>query len=490
MRNFFLFFSLTIIFSVKDCYTEIYNVKNFGRAVSEARVIKKEKDTQAMMLGKNKTSKGLQALRASDLSKVIKKARKKMYEKNKEESVLNNTEIFVVARVADDVITNVDIINAIRFVFFASQQPFDKKFARMMVKPVLNSLIDDKIRQSIARSQDMNIDDEVNEKIEKIAKNNNLTREELDDAFKKNGIDMTIFKNNISAKMIFSSFYQSVKQSITLDATTIKNYKDKYLKDAKHERYKLSEIFFKVKNLQEKQLVKENAEAIFDLLEQGFDFSALVDSVSQAEALNRATENEWIISENMDSAVRIAVKNLKPGQHSAVIEVPGGYKIVKVIDKAMPNKEGTSKTKFRVIVAEVPTPTPTTEEEAISLQMRVNTISEANSVEQFRRTCEVYEFKHMETTIVEPDFIQTELINRHKATGCSGIVRISKEQPMVALFIISEEIPDATAPDDNIISDVVVNRKTAQEFAKIMKRQRAMNYETIYKNSLENVVID
>ncbi len=480
--------SIAVLFCFENVCARGYNIKNIGRAVSEAHVINKEKDTQAMLFGKNKTSNGLKALRANDLAKAIKNARKEIQKENNEEQILNNTEVFVVARVADGIITNIDILNTIRFVFFSSRRPFEKKYAKMMVKPVLESLVEDRIRQSIARSQNMDVNTEAQKKIEEIAKNNKLTIKELEDTFKKIGINITIFKNNIASKFVFNAFYQSVRQSITVDPNVVKSEMDKYKENLKHERYKFSEIFFTVKNLTEKQSVKEKADAIVDLLDQGFDFSALVDSVSQANTISRTSENEWVISENIDSDTRVAIRDLKPGQHSKAIEVSGGYKIIKLIDKAMPNKEGLNKAKIRAIVAEVPTPTPKTEDEAISLQMSINTIVEANSVEQFKRTCEVYGFKHMETLITDPNPIQMELINRNKSTGQSGIIRLAEDQPLIALFVISEEVPDAVVPDYKTISDIILNRKTAQEFAKIMKRQRIVNYETVYKDKLNKII--
>lgn len=476
--------------------TTIYNTKGTGHVIPEWYVFKSHKNELAKMLGKDKSSKGLQVLRANDISKAVKKARAKIKQDNINKGInsnieeLQNTEYFVVARVADDVITNVDIINAIQFVFFSSGKKFERKYARLMIKPVLDALIEDKIRQRLARLNNINVSEETSKKIREIAQNNKLTVEELGYEFKKAGINMVIFKRNIASKIVFSGFFQSMLSSFIASPQAVAVERQKYKDVIKTQRYKLSEIFFRADSLGEQQVVRKKAESVIDLLNRGFSFRALAESISQVETNNKLTESEWINADSLDRQVYNSIKNLSPGEHTDIIQVRGGYKIIQIIDKADPNKEGISNAKYKVIVAEVPTPTPNTEEEAMSLELSINTISEADSVEVFKRACKVYGFKMMETTITEPDAIQRELILRNKSSGKSGIIRVSENEPLVALFVVSEEVPNASLPDDKFFSDMIINRKAVQEFVKMMKRQRLMTYVKVYTDKLDKVIRD
>ena len=475
--------------------SHVYTAKTFGHVVPEWYVFKNYKDKMATMLGKKGAFKGLQALRANDFANAVKKAKVKL-KQDKEQKIKSlptnklNNEYFVVARVADEVITNVDITNAIRFVFFSSGKKFDKKYARMMVRPILDALIEDKIRQRLARLNGVNIGEEVNKKIEEIAKNNKLTVEELGSEFTKAGIDMIIFKRNIASKLVFSGFFQSMANLATATTSAIEDEKRKYKKMIKGTRYKISEIFFKADSIGDLQVAKDRAAAVVDLLNDGFNFSALADSISQRDTGTKTSEPEWIQAENLEPSIYNAIRTLNAGTHSGIIQVRGGYEIVQVIDKAEPNKEGISKSKYRVVAAEIPTPTPRTEEEATSFEMSINTIAEADSVDVFKRACEVYGFKMIETTVTNPDAVQRELITRNKSTGKSGIIRVSENEPLVALFVVSEEIPDAILPNDKFFSDMIINRKATQEFVKIMKRHRLMNYVEIYTKKLDQVICD
>ncbi len=490
-------YSLSIFALLCDSVnSNIYNAKTFGHVVPEWYVFKNHKDKVAKMLGKDdKSSKGIQALQANDFANAVKKEKVKLKKEKKQKNENHpsdsiNNEYFVVARVADEVITNVDIINAIRFVFFSSGKKFDKRYARMMVKPILDALIEDKIRQRLARLNNVDISGEVNKKIEEIAKNNKLTVEELENEFTKAGINMVIFKQNIASKIVFSGFFQSMISLATAPARAIDDEKEKYKKMIKGTRYKISEIFFRTASLRDQQIVKGKAESVVELLNEGFSFSALADSISQRDTGSKTSDPEWVQAENLEPSIYNVISNLSPGKHSGVIQVRGGYEIVQVIDKAEPNKEGISKSKYRVVVAEIPTPTPKTEEEATSLEMSINTIAEADSVEVFKRACDVYGFKMIETTVTDPDAVQRELISRNKSSGKSGIIRVSENEPLVALFVVSEEIPDAILPNDKFFSDMIINRKATQEFVKIMKRHRLMNYVEIYTKKLAQVICD
>lgn len=474
-----------ILIKAVDTSAGRYNPKDFGRSVSEIYVIKNHKDELAILMGKDKISRGILALQANDLANAIKLERKN---KNKVPEKINNTESFVITRVANDVITNVDVINAIRFIFFSSGKPYDEKYARMMIKPVLDSLIDDKVRQRLATLNKMNVSSEVTKKIESIAQDNKMTVSELETAFRKAGIDMVIFKQNIASKLVFSAFYQSVEQMVNTSPSIIKDEKKQYENDIKYERYKLSEIFFRSDSIEQQKSVREKAEAVMKLLNDGFNFDSLVDSISQTDVANKISEKEWIRVDKLDKSILSAVEKLVPGEHSGIIQVHGGYKIVKVVDKANPNKEGTSKAKYKVVVATIPMPEIKTQDEAISFQMSLATLAEADSVEKFKRACKVYEFTSMDVELSNPTPLQMELIKRNKSSGRTGIIRIAENQPFVALFVVSEYVPSATIPDDKALTNIFINRKSAQAFSKLMKRQRTMNYETVYKGNLEEIV--
>lgn len=462
------------------------DASKIGKAIPEQLF----RGTKSGIVASSAASKGLLALRIKSLNDALQKERqKKINKSNKQVDKISNKKYFVIAKVGDDIITNIDILNTIKFICFASSQHYDKSCAKLIINSVLDSLIDNSIRKQFAELQDIPIDNKlIEDKIEEIAKNNNKTVEELGKAFEEAGINMEIFRKNLYSKLLLTMFYQMMEKSTQASDESLKQYKNKYSKDIKSTRYKISEIFLKIDDVKNKENIEKQAQSIIELLKKGFNFRILAENLSTSGSTS-LDELEWKTDDMLQKEVFDTVKNMQVGTYSDIIELENGYKIIYLIDKAEPNKDGQSSATYNVITSEIPM-NASTQEEFMQLQNKLQLLSEADSIEEFNRICKYYSIKTEKQSIKEPDMIQSELIKRNKTTSKTGILRIDDTSPFKILFIESESVPKAEIPSDEQINNIILHKKVLQIFNKNMKRIKSQIYVTINKENLQKVLND
>ena len=474
-----------IITSNSHASTVALDAKKIGHAIPEASF----KSKKPGMIIEDKSSKALKILNLKRLNDLFKKKQQQINakEKNKYSKEIANKEYFVVAKVGDDIITNIDILNTIKFLCFASNQKYNKSCAKLILNTVLDSLIDNSVRKQFAELQEIPIDDKlIDDKIEEIAKNNNKTIEELGKAFEEAGINIPIFRKNLQSKLLLTMFYQMMEKSIQASEQSLKQYRNKYKNDLKETRYKVCEIFFRMDDKKNQEKIKKQAEDVLVLLSQGFKFSLLAEYLSTNGSVVLDTL-EWKTSRNLQKPVLDAVRNMEVGTFSNIIELKNGYQIVFLIDKAEPGKVGQSETAYTVITGEIPIEI-TSQEEFFRLQEQMRQLSEASSVEEFKRICKEYAVKTETHTITEPNIIQAELIKR--ANGKTGILRVDNTSPIQILFIESAVVPDATVPDDKYLNSILLQKKALQTFNKNMRKIKAQINIIINKENLKRVLDD
>lgn len=441
--------------------------------------------TKTGMGADKSSSKTLFALRFKSLNDALQIEKQKQNKKSNKQVL--NKDYFVVARVENEIITNIDILNAIKFICFASNQHYDKNCAKLILNSVLDGLIDNSVRKQFAESQGIPINKELIEnKIEEIAKNNNKTVEELGKAFEEAGINMEIFRKNLFSKLLSTMFYQAMQEKIQASEESLKQYKIKYSKDMKKTRYKIYEIFLKVDNENDRPKIEKQAQSIIELLQKGFNFRILAENISTTDSAS-LDELEWKTEETLQKPVLDVVKNMQVGTYSDIIKVGNDYRIIYLIDKAEPNKSGQSSTKYNVITSDIPMDAKT-QVEMFNLQRKLQALSEASSIEEFRRVCKEYDIKTEKQTITEPDMIQSELIKRNKTTGKTGILRVDESSPFKILFIESESVPDAEMPSDEQLNSIILHKKVLQIFDKKMREIKAKIYATINDKNLQRVL--
>lgn len=100
-------------------------------------------------------------------------------------------------------------------------------------------------------------------------------------------------------------------------------------------RYRLAEIGIPAGDPQQREKARALAEDLSRRLAAGGDFTAAVRRYSRAPSAAQGGEIGWVSSAQLPPDIAEALEGLEPGQVSRPVEVPGGFSILKVLDKEL-----------------------------------------------------------------------------------------------------------------------------------------------------------
>jgi peptidyl-prolyl cis-trans isomerase SurA len=124
--------------------------------------------------------------------------------------------------------------------------------------------------------------------------------------------------------------YQKYKEQVKIDEDVLKKTLKEKLKNnsAMQKNYHLSEIFFNENNTKELNskynLIKKN------IIEIGFENTA--NKYSQSDSARNGGNIDWVKNSQLSDVIKDQIVDLKIGEHSKMITLPGGFLIIKVND--------------------------------------------------------------------------------------------------------------------------------------------------------------
>ena len=242
-----------------------------------------------------------------------------------------STENKILLKIDNEIITSVDVLNEINFLRTVNKN-INKISKEEIYKISLNSLIKKKIKkiEILKNYESLDIDQKFMEQLI-TSTYQNLGFNDLEN-FKihldKNNINFESFKNKIAIdslwnEIIFFKFQKKIKiDKIKLREQLIKK-KDQVIKS-----YSLSEIVFNVE--EKKNLASKYNQIKKDILEKGFDNSALIHSISNTS--NSGGDLGWIRENSLSSKLQKSVSKLSVGEITEPILIQGGFLILKLND--------------------------------------------------------------------------------------------------------------------------------------------------------------
>ena len=238
----------------------------------------------------------------------------------------------IVIKVNNEIITNIDIENEIRYLVALNNE----------LKETSEEILKNLAKQSVIK--------------EKIKKNEvskyfkfNFSQEYLDNVIKsyytKLGIDslesfkiylqeydlkLDVVKNKIEIELLWNQLIgRQYQGQIIINKKDLENKVEKYLKENElTKEFNLSEIVFQIKNdneiIEKKNLIKK------DIVKKGFKSAANIYSISESSKFGG--ELGWIKSNQLSNKILDILTNLSIDEISEPIKIPNGYMILKIND--------------------------------------------------------------------------------------------------------------------------------------------------------------
>ena len=259
-------------------------------------------------------------------------------------STLVIAEVFnrIVACVNNDIITLHELNNKIREMTGVS--PFqimneDKEKYLQTRSNILQILIDEKITHEKVKELGIEIGDmEIDEEIERIKKEYNLTHEDLLNGLKEKGSTYAALRKRIRKdieRMQLTQF--EVNSKIVVSDEEIEEYYNEHKEEFENEnRVRLSSIILLQQNPSDKEaalLLAKKADVIMSRLENGQDFAELADQFTEGPGAGEGGDLGFFEISSLDPELKDIVVGMSSGEVSRPLARSFGIQIIKILEK-------------------------------------------------------------------------------------------------------------------------------------------------------------
>ena len=247
-------------------------------------------------------------------------------------------ESYVVFKVNNKIITNIDIDNEYRYLIALNTnlQNIDKKKVMNIAK---NSIIREKIKEDeLSKYFDLSVKNKYLNKIlanfyQKLGMKN---EKEFKSYLSKYNLSFDEVKQKIAIEAAWNDLiYNKYVSKLEIDEKKIKNRINELLSKNKESNvYLISEILFNAENYQDVQKKYKLIEK--SISESGFKNTANLYSVSSSAKLGGQVG--WINESQLSETIKKEISKLKIGEYTKTITIPGGFLIMRLDDKKTQTK--------------------------------------------------------------------------------------------------------------------------------------------------------
>lgn len=226
----------------------------------------------------------------------------------------------------------------------------------ILQKQVLEHLIMKNLQLSIAKRTRINVDDEqVNQALQSIARNNKISVSQLKQELEREGMDYLQFREGIREKITLDYLRKRyVDQRVHVTEKEIQNYvmNQKSVGESAQE-YKTAYILLEIPEAASSEQIekaKEKADMVMQKIREGADFSEMAVSYSDGGNALDGGVIEARKANQLPTIFADIVPDMQVGDVSGIINSQGGYYIVKLLEITQGKAELVVQTKLRHIL--------------------------------------------------------------------------------------------------------------------------------------------
>jgi len=241
----------------------------------------------------------------------------------------NSLENKILFKVNNEIITSLDILTELEYL-----KAINKEFVKMKKEKTFeiskNSLVREKIKEiEIKRVvKEIKIEDKIldNLIIDYFKELDIKTILEFERYFVNKKINPNLIRKKISIELLWNQLiFSKYKKNVKIDKKLIK---DNLSKNEKQKEFLISEILFNIEQ-------NENLNTKLNLIEESikkksFSQTALIYSISNTA--NKGGKLGWVKESILSKKIYNELKNLKNGDHTKPIIVPGGFLVLQLLD--------------------------------------------------------------------------------------------------------------------------------------------------------------
>jgi peptidyl-prolyl cis-trans isomerase SurA len=251
----------------------------------------------------------------------------------------------IVALVNDDVITAIDLAIRTEMVIAQSRVQGTPETRERLRPQVLRALIDDRLRQQAADNEGISVpQDSIDNRMNQLAQNNNLSLDEFREALRQNNLDPNWLEEQIRTEIAWGMLVnRKFRPNVVITDADIDAAERRLREDAGKTEYRLAEIFLSVDDPNDTETVRESADRLMEQLKKGVDFAEIARQFSQAATAGNGGLLGWVAPGDLAPEIATAVQSLQPETIAGPIRSEGGFHILKLLDQRQLAESGQTR---------------------------------------------------------------------------------------------------------------------------------------------------
>lgn len=247
----------------------------------------------------------------------------------------------IVAVVNEDVITHLELQQRIKeFTRQMKEKGIPIPDEKILKKQVLERMLIDSAQMQVAKSQGIHIDDlTLNKMLENLARNNQMTLENLRKSLTTEGINFENFREQTRKDLTISQLQnRMVFDRIRISPQEIDHFLEQEAKDGESsgDKYHLAHILIAIPEAASPEDISKSADKakkIISIIEQGESFRNTALKYSQGQQALNGGDIGWRTAAELPSLFLNAAKTMKTGEISKPLRSASGFHIIKLIEK-------------------------------------------------------------------------------------------------------------------------------------------------------------
>jgi peptidyl-prolyl cis-trans isomerase SurA len=246
----------------------------------------------------------------------------------------------IVAIVNDGIVVSSELETAIANVVAQLQEKGTALPPRsVLIKQVLERLVVEKLQLQIAVMNGLSIDDTtLNSEVQKLAHENNLSLSEFREVLERDGFSYINFREDLRKQLLLKQLRQQMVSSrIKVSEQEVENLlatlKAGGVGDAEYHLAHILVAIPEAASPEDIQAAEQRAQNILDRLHNNADFTDLAIAESDGQTALEGGDIGWRSMGQMPELFVEPLKTLQEGDISGLIRSPGGFHIIKLVEK-------------------------------------------------------------------------------------------------------------------------------------------------------------
>ena len=243
----------------------------------------------------------------------------------------------VAALVNDDPISSYDLRQRMRLLVATSGvQPTEDNLPQIE-REALRGLVDERLEMQEVKAieqkqKDLKLepaDDEVDATIGDMAKQSGISRDQLLNTLKSDGVDARTLRQQIAAQMSWNHYIGArFRDAVVIADNQVSSAMEQANAASLKPQYQLSDIFLDASHVGGQQAAEDGAHQLVLQMQAGAPFGSVARQFSALPTAANGGDEGWVVDTDLKPEIRTAVEQMKPGDLSQPIITSNGVYIV------------------------------------------------------------------------------------------------------------------------------------------------------------------